>query len=264
MYKWNGFADRSFSPAVGCSNVGCTEREVCRARHFAKRQKPQVREFCERDDDGGLTGRSTEYCRGCQECFDFEVHDHWERWDQFRAKEGERVAFGDMGDLFNPVREDRTILRHFKKMCDQVERFVSVLKPRFLIQTRHMARAVDAINNWLRWEFCEFGTTLSSAADLENVKALAELPENVLRFIAFEPCEWILEHFHEPEVWDAIVNAQPNWCYVGFRNSHKKNWAEYQRQSLLSELKRCFDSHCKVIWKPNTGLAHLNEGVTLP
>jgi hypothetical protein len=250
---WNGFADRGFNAALGCSNEACTERQICWARCYALR-------------NGGR----------CARCKVFEVHDHFERWDGFHAKAGERIAFGLMGDLFDPARPDEAILKHFKHMVAQCLPFVCVPKPRFLLQTRHVGRLTRflrklASKQTLDWaelelhEFCEIGTTFSGFADLKNVEALAELPKRVVRFVAFEPCEWVLEHVEDSRVWDAIVKARPNWCYVGFRGGNLIIPLSVSR--LVSwhwRLRHRLNNLCKTIWKRNTDFVDLNRDVTLP
>lgn len=262
---WNDFADCSFSPAVGCGR-GC---EYCWARSIARRFK------------GGSYGPRKQqtvsnYCKHCSDCAEFKVHDHFERWEKFRARLGERVAFCYMGDLFDPLRDEATIMGHlitarmafFKNRC------------KFLIQTRHVRRFVEIINHtqWItKWDSFEIGTTFAGPEDIENVRALGELPDDVVRFIAFEPCDhlfptWYLPTLHGRKsaidvmtVFNAIQDVKPNWAYIGPQTPGRFLETKMVRdiERLVHDLKGW---GCKAIFKKSCGpkLYKRNKGVTLP
>ena len=274
----NVFANRHLSVAVGCSNTECTERSVCWAMRNLRRRKPYCAmrgsmpclwpSKCAYFEPGS---NGCKHLRGCQCCYDGEVHDHFER--RFRAETGERIAYSWGGDLFDEARDVQTILRHFGWMAELAMPYVCVSKPRFLIQTRRMGRLIEmllAIEGRLQesagfslGEICEVGTTFSSDADLENVKALAELPGDVVRFLAFEPFPGLLM-LDEDLLKAGVRFAKPNWAYIGPRTPVRlvdriHTWFERLGDFLQSV-------NCKVIYKRSCGeeLCKRNKGVELP
>jgi protein gp37 len=182
-------------------------------------------------------------------------------WAGFKAKPRERIALGYMGDLFVPARETKDIAHHLDRALFQYEMYGCT----FLIQTRHVERAL-ALDKYDQSPAFEWGASFTGGADIENVRALRELPPDTVRFIAFEP--FVHPQDGSGAIGRAIINATPNWCYIGLQtgpgatrhNEHDiemvERWADWMKSA----------TGCKVIFKPNCGprLYARNEGVTLP
>lgn len=270
---WKGIADRLFSPAVGSSD-GWPEW----ARRAAKRQKPPSQTA------GWANVIQGKKIRGCQQCYDFAVHDHFERWERFRAKPGERIALA-MGDLFDPERSDEAIKRHItlagqRAWCDKIGGMWVHREENpatFLIQTRHVRRAIFYLSDTTR-DWWELGTSLTGPEDIDNVRALGELPPSVKRFVAIEPVNyWVnasivgwLDAKRIGEICaegqSAMETAKPDWVYIGLATPIRKipEIAVAKIRLIASGLQDAIG--CKVIYKKSCGpeLWARNEGVTLP
>jgi hypothetical protein len=186
----------------------------------------------------------------------------------FRAKPGERIAFAYMGDLFDPARGDDAICLHFKELNNAV----ALHECTFLIQTRHVERMLGwELGITLCGKRVEIGTSFTGPQDIENVRALGQLPDDVVRFIAFEPIflgpdhRWDWSKAQEKEMEKAVHAAKPNWAYIGVRTPGVASEDQRERISFLAYCLR-EDYGTKMIFKPSCGpdLASRNEEVELP
>lgn len=281
--SWNDVADRSFNPAVGCSNESCPERKHCWARRFASRQKPRCAEGWDIEAGYGCNNfmvQGLDYCiedcrdnayRGCALCYNFDVHEHFDRYERLRLKANDRVAFAWMGDLGDWKRTDSALEQHIRMAYGHWLRAEDkTSRPTFLIQTRHVEHIIQAIvaATGGRFDGFEIGTTLTCDEDLANVYALAALPPEVVRFVAFEPLsigDGMILLYVDP--WQAILDAKPDWAYIGLPTPRSKHSIENAVNTGAIEIAAALEHlGSKVIYKSSCGpeLWQRNSGVVLP
>jgi protein gp37 len=161
------YLDYTWNPIVGCSGVGCAVAGVCWAKGQGKRQKPRV-------DRNGKK-------RGCQDCYDFKPHYHYERFRQpLAVKKPSRVGVGFMGDLFDSAFNITVHQQLFGVMAQASWHT-------FLVLTKQSKNMLTFVDDWMSppanaW----LGVSVNRKQDLYRIDNLLATEAEV-KFVSFEP-----------------------------------------------------------------------------
>lgn len=171
----------------------------------------------------------------CEDCYNFEVHEHLERLKQLTPQQIPKLIFMDsMSDWCDPKVDPDWVLECIKAMerCDQ--HIYQVLSQRPFEYSNY----VWPLHVWL-------GTTVKSQADLTNVWHLRRyLPEEQVKFVSLEPLHGPID----------FVFSGIDWLIIGAETGNRKGRIvpkEEWVKDIIEGLDRIEGKRPKVFMKDN-------------